>query len=276
MKHRRSSWMSIGNGLKEIVFGDKSGNLYVVNAQGEVRDGFPVRLEGQIGGVAVADLDLDNIQEIVVTLFNKAVHVYNINGEHKWSRHIDGFIPAMPAIGNLDEDAELEVVVGAFDKKIYVMDHDSSDVSPFPLSAGQSIRSGVSLADVNGNGKDEIIFGGMSGELNIIDAAGNTLSGWPQSTSGSISSEPFVHITGENAAIILIANDQGDIYGFDLDGSQRFVIAGSGAFKASPAVYTREETVFAAFGSTEGNIYLIDVLNGTLVENWPQKISTYR
>lgn len=261
------------NGQMDIVFGDKSGNLYVVNAQGEIRDGFPIGLGGQIGGIAVADLDLDNIPEIVVTLFDKAVHVYNINGEHKWSRHIDGFIPAMPAIGNLDDDAELEVVVGTFGQKLYVMNHDSSDVNPFPYSAGQRISSGVSLADVNGDGKDEIIFGGMSGELNIIDAAGNTLSGWPQSTSGSISSEPFVHISDENTAIILIANDQGDIYGFDLDGSQRFMIGGSGAIKASPAVYMREENIFAAFGSIEGNIYLVDVLNGTLVDNWPQKIS---
>ncbi len=78
------------DGKKDIIFGDKSGNLYVVNAEGNVREGFPVHLGSQIGGIAVADIDRDDIPEIAVTLFDKAIHVYDINGKHEWSRRVDG------------------------------------------------------------------------------------------------------------------------------------------------------------------------------------------
>ncbi|MDZ7820665.1 MAG: VCBS repeat-containing protein [Candidatus Marinimicrobia bacterium] len=141
------------DGKKDIIFGDKSGNLYVVNAEGSVREGFPVHLGSQIGGIAVADIDRDDVPEIAVTLFDKAIHVYDINGNHEWSRRVDGFIPAMPAVGNLDDDPELEIVFGDFDQKLYVLEHDSSDAAAFPVSAGQNIRGGVALADLNGDGQ---------------------------------------------------------------------------------------------------------------------------
>jgi hypothetical protein len=201
------------------------------------------------------------------------VHVYNTNGDHEWSRHPGGFVPAVPAIGNLDADPELEIVVGAFDQKLYVMNHDSSYTAPFPVDAGQNIRAGVSLAELDNDGRDEIVFGGMNGDVNILDGDGSPLSGWPQSTSGSVSCEPFVYVNGEHSALILSGNDQGDIYGYDLDGTRRFMIDGSGAVKASPAVYERDGSLFAAFGTTAGNLYLVDVLKEEVVAGWPRTVS---
>ena len=261
------------DGFQEIIFGDKSGELYIVDYQGIVLNGFPLSLGGQIGGIAIADIDRDSTLEIVTTLFDKQVRVYDTNGQFEWSRHIDGIITAIPAIGNIDSDEELEVIFGATDQKIYAINHDSSDVNGFPVYVGQSIRSGVSLADVNADGKDEIIFGDWGRQCNIMDANGNMISGWPQLTSGTISSEPYVIVTGDSSAIILIGNDQGDMYGFNLDGSQRFVIDGYGAIKSSPAIFTQGDDIFAVFGTTSGNIYNVDVINGILVDNWPKEVS---
>ncbi|MDZ7820666.1 MAG: T9SS type A sorting domain-containing protein [Candidatus Marinimicrobia bacterium] len=106
-----------------------------------------------------------------------------------------------------------------------------------------------------------------------MDADGNALSGWPQSTSASISSEPAVFTDADHNAVILTGNDQGDMYGFDKHGNQRFMIDGSGAVKASPAMFMQDGSVFAVFGTTEGNLYLIDILSGTLAEHWPRQVS---
>jgi hypothetical protein len=262
-----------GNGKQDMIFADKNGELYIINNQAEVRPGFPVSLGAQPGGIAVADIDNDGTPDIVATTFNKKVHVYDINGQHQWTRTVGGYITAVPAIGNLDDDPELEIVFGAYDQNIYVLNHDSSDVDGFPVSAGQNIRAGVALADISGNGRDEIIVAGLAKQIGILSAEGDTLDGWPQTTSAAISSEPQLVMNSNGTPVILIANDIGDMYAYDPDGTQRFMIDGSGAIKASPAVFTHQNTLYAAYGSSSGNLYLLDVMNNGIAEGWPKEIS---
>jgi len=262
-----------GDGMKEIIFGDKSGKLYVIDHKGDTLAGFPKSLGSQTGGVAVADIDLDDTLEIVATGFNKLIQVYDVYGNQEWTRHANSFITAIPAIGNVDSDPELEVVVGSYDQKIYALNHDSTDVADFPFSTGQLLHGGVSLADFNTDGVDDIVYGSKSGQLSILLADGSTPSGWPVNTSGSITSEPQVIITGDNEAIILIGNDMGDMYGFDLNGTQRFMIDGVGAVKASPAIYKYGDNIYAFFATSQGNIYNVNVTNNTLESAWPKQIS---
>lgn len=254
---------------QEILFADKSGSLYLTDYKANVRPGFPVNLGSQPGGFAVADIDMDDSLEIVCTAFNNEIMVFNIDGKKEWSHGTGGFITAIPAIGNLDDDPEAEIVVGGYDRKIYVLNHDSTDMNGFPLNTGQNIKAGVALADLNADGKDEIVCAAQN-SLSILDAQGDTLPGWPQSTSATISSEPQVVMNTNGTPVILIANDIGDIYAYDPDGTQRFMIDGSGAIKASPAVFTQNGILYAAYGSTGGNLYVLDVMNGAIAAGWPK------
>ena len=262
-----------GDGMQEIIFGDKSGELYILDYKGDTLAGFPKSLGSQTGGVAVADIDLDDTLEIVATGFNKLISVYDVYGNQEWTRHTNSFITAIPAIGNIDTDQELEVVVGSYDQNIYALNHDSTDVVGFPYATGQLLHGGVSLADLNADGVDDIVYGSKSGQLSILLADGSTPSGWPANTSASITSEPQVIMTGDNDAIILIGNDMGDMYGFDLDGTQRFMIDGVGAIKASPAIYKYGDNIYAFFATSQGNIYKVNVTNNSLESTWPKQIS---
>ena len=262
------------DGMKEIIFGDKSGEIYVVDHNGDDLPGFPVSLGSQTGGVAVADIDLDDTLEIVATGFDKLISVYDVYGHHEWSRHATFFITAVPAIGNLDDDPELEVVVGSYDQNLYALNHDSTDVAGFPYATGQLLHSGVSLADLNNDGKDDIIYVSKNGQVGVLTSAGNMMSGWPQNVGGSTQSEPQVIITGDSSAIILWGNDLGDMYAYDLAGNERFMINGNGAIKASPALGVEEERLFAFFATTQGEVYKIDVAGDSVVTGWPAEINS--
>ena len=262
-----------GNGTQEIIFGDKGGNLYVVNSDGDTLNGFPVSLGSQIGGVAVADIDLDDTLEIVATGFNKLISVYDVFGKHEWNRHTGFYITALPAIGNLDDDPELEVVVGSYDQNLYALNHDSTDVSGFPFATGQILHNGVSLADLDADGRDDIVYISKNGQLGVVGSTGSMMNGWPLNVGGSTQSEPQVIITGDSSAIILWGNDLGDMYAYDLDGNQRFMIDGTGAIKASPAIYGSGEDVYAFFGSNLSYVYKIDVKNNMLAPSWPKEMS---
>ncbi|MEA2076542.1 MAG: S8/S53 family peptidase [Candidatus Marinimicrobia bacterium] len=261
------------DGMQEIIFGDKSGELYVIDHKGDTLAGFPKSLGSQIGGVAIADIDLDDTLEIVATAFDKLIQVYDVYGNHEWTRHADFFITAIPAIGNIDIDPELEVVVGSYDQKIYAINHDSTDVATFPYATEQLLHGGVSLADMNADGQDEIIYISKNGQCGILNSDGSMMSGWPVSTSGSVTSEPQVIVTGDQTAIILMGNDMGDMYGFDLDGTQRFMVDGNGSIKASPAIYSYDDNIYAFFATTQGSIYKVDIINNTLESGWPKEVS---
>ncbi|RKY53502.1 MAG: hypothetical protein DRP93_06470, partial [Candidatus Neomarinimicrobiota bacterium] len=261
------------DGIQEIIFGDKSGYLYVLDYKGNILAGFPKSLGSQTGGIAVADIDLDDTLEIVVTAFDKLISAYDVYGNKEWTRHSNSFITAIPAIGNVDNDPELEVVVGSYDQKIYAVNHDSTDVVGFPYATGQLLHGGVSLADLNADGLDDIIYGSKSGQCSILMTDTTILSAWPISTSGSITSEPQVIVTGENEALILIGNDMGDMYCYNLNGSRRFMIDGIGAIKASPAIYRSGANIYAFFGTSQGYIYKVNVTNNTLENGWPKQVS---
>jgi hypothetical protein len=261
------------DGYKEIVFADKSGELYLIDALGADMPGFPISLNSQPGGIAVADIDLDDTLEIVVTLFNKKVEVYDVFGNYEWTRHSNLFITAVPAIGNVDDDEELEIVFGSYDQNIYALNHDSTNVLNFPYASGQLIHAGVSLVDLDIDGKDEIIYVSKGGQLGLIDAD-SIYAGWPVNTSASTVSEPQVIMNSKNEALILLGNDFGDMIGINLDGTQEFIVDGTGSIKTSPAVYAKDDNVYAFFASTTGNIYKIDLNTGTIASGWPRIFPT--
>ncbi len=247
------------NGMQEIIFADKSGEIYVVDYRGNILNGFPVSLGSQTSGLAVADIDLDDTLEIVATGFDKLISVYDITGKHEWNRHTDFYITTMPAIGNLDNDPELEVVVGSYDQNVYVLNHDSTDVIGFPYALGQILRAGVALADIDNDGVDEIVYTAYSGTIGVLDVNTDSVTRlWSATTSSAIASEPQVVITGNGSGVILFGNESGDMYGFNFDGTQRFMLDGEGAIKASPAIYIANGYIMAYFGTTSGYLYKIN------------------
>ena len=77
-----------------------------------------------------------------------------------------------PAIGNIDDDDELEVIIGGFSggdgRKLFAFNHDMTPVLGFPILIGEKIKKGASLADFNNNGKDDIVFGTDSDNIYLI------------------------------------------------------------------------------------------------------------
>ncbi len=262
------------NGNQEIIFADKSGYLYIIDAMGDTLPNFPIALGSQPGGIAVADIDLDDTLEIVTTLFDKKVQVYDVSGKKEWSRKAGLFITGLPAIGNLDADPELEVVFTAYDQKIYAVNHDSTDVPGFPYLTGQLLHSGPSLADINGDGKDNIIVASKGGQCLVLNSDTTPMTSWPVNGLGSIIAEPQVILGNDTSAVILVGNEGGDIYALNIDGSQRFSVNGSGSIRTSPALYFDGGEAFAFFATTTGNIYKIDLNTGDLVESWPKTIAS--
>ncbi len=135
-----------------------------------------------VAAPAVADLDGDGHLEIVVATLDGWVYVFTDAGgqapgfpveldrslalnpsEH---RNIDSGIFAAPAVEDLDDDGDYEIVVGAMDGHVYVWHHDGTLDPGFPVMLYQDgdedfgrILSSPAIGDIDGDGRPDIVLG---------------------------------------------------------------------------------------------------------------------
>ena len=264
------------DGDKEIVFADYFGIIRVINDGEELNnDVFPFETGDQIwGSVSGADLDLDGLFDFVVSSKNGHIYIFDINGL-KVDYNADRWLIATPVIGNIDQDPELEIVVGGYQSPtstcpIIGINHDGSDVDGFPYIIGEKMKAGVALADMNNNGIDDIIFGTDTDNLYVLLDDLSVATGFPLDLGSNLRSEPAVLEDGDDK-IILIGCDDDNFYAFNYDASLRFIVPTGANVSTSPAFKDTGSGVEIYFGSDDGNVYGVDK-NGDSLPGFPQYV----
>jgi len=231
-----------GDGVVEIVAASLKGQLIVFHADGSVADGWPFVLDRSL---VVGMSDSDNVYDY-------------------------GFFGA-PALADLDEDGDLEIIVGAMDAWVYVFHHDGTFLDGWPLelrheyeffgevvSNGARIISSPAVGDIDGDGRLEIAIGtnqkqgGTYGLGYVLSHDGLVEPGWPISAFGAYTNAlPFVgegipgspaicDVDGDGRMEIAMHTiaDPGRIYSWDGSEFARLDSVGS---KFGPGTNTGEE-----------------------------------
>ena len=177
-----------GDGDNEIAFGCWDFRVYVLRKDGTPMPGFPPNPSGLGHGIrdtvwsspALADFDKDGKLEIVIgadthaegppinTPDGGAIHVFRWNGTELpgFPRYVNQTIMSSPAIGDIDGDGFLDIVVGggryyqgAVGRQVYAWKRDGTSVSGWPVSTTGQVFGSPALADLTGDGKPEVIIG---------------------------------------------------------------------------------------------------------------------
>lgn len=197
-----------GDGGLDIVLATNNGHVLAVEGDGRVlwdtdiapSFGLDAGFQSISSSPAVADLDGDGKPEVVVgagslqsdRCIPGGVIVLDSQGEPRpgWPKSTyDNEIPpqdcpdpvySTPALGDLDGDGDLEIVVGAFDTRVYAWHHDGSPVDGFPppskfyLEQGwegmasrlaDTVWSSPALADLDGDGYLDVVIGTDEGMI---------------------------------------------------------------------------------------------------------------
>ena len=236
-----------GDNLPDIVVGTNKGYVVAIRNNGAVlwvRDvapafGMPAGTHEIASSPAVADIDNDGLPEIVVGVGATAdqcgpVHhggmiVLENDGSIRsgWPRQSydqngDGCrdsIYSTPALINLDNDPQLEIVAGGFDKRLYAWNPDGSLLPGFPPSSyhysrlpdwtnlngalADTVWSSPAVTDVNGDGLPDIFVGTDEGGYD--SRYGGNAHGWTC---------PYAPPAGRPAGYC-----GGSLYGLQQDGS---------------------------------------------------------
>ena len=260
------------DGEKEVIFGDYSGNLHVLDSLGNPKPGWPINLGNQIwGSVAVADLENDGDIEIVATSKNKRLLVFNADGSEQVNYYANQYLMGTPALGNMDDDADLEIVFGGYSTpgKIFALNPDGSSVAGYPFQLGEKIQRGVALADFNGDGLDDIVCGTDSENLYLIYSDTSIADGFPYNAGNDFRSAPAVLELADGQKLILAGNRDDQFYCLNSDGTLRFSILTGADVKSSPAfVMDNDWGPIIVFSSSDGYLYAVDI-EGNNLPNWP-------
>lgn len=185
---------SAPDGIPEIIVGTTAYNAatgqrnsptYLVAWYGTGTPLFQVNVGAPIKSApAVGDIDGDGDPEVVVSLggdsadpdHHGGIMVYNRLGQAEWATpfYTDNYPPdngyadgvySSPLLCDLDADGDMEIAFGAWDHRIYLLDHNGNSLWQDPFLGGEgifnadTIWSSAACADLDKDGDKEVIIG---------------------------------------------------------------------------------------------------------------------
>ena len=268
----RSSPLAVdfyNDGTKYIIFGDNNGIIHILDPNGEeIYDGtFPFDTGNQIwASLAAGYIDNDNLIDIVAVSKSNHLYVFDLNGI-KLDYNTNQYLIGTPALGNLDDDEDLEIVFGSFsnDAQVFAINIDGSYVEGFPLLLDEKMQKGVALADFNNNGKDDIVLG--TDDDNVYLIYDNGTVGFSYQTNDKIRSAPII-VDYNSSKYIIVGSKDDDLYVINSFGELHFSYTSGGSIYSSPTILDSNNGLMIFFGDDEGYIHALDI-NGNLYDGFP-------
>lgn len=209
-----------GRHEKEIVYASTSSGITVLNANGTERSHFGDNVTGNYAA-AVADMDGDGDKEIISGAYG-AVYVWHHNGmpylREPFFSLPDKNLLSSPVVADIDKDGEKEIVIATRNSPSHILAikqdgtligsfnpaSDTPAVQPYSMAAqGEGLDHGVSVGDINGDGKPEVVALG-TGCVTAWDNTGRQL--FTYSEKGLFASKKWA---GHNS-VPMLADVDGD------------------------------------------------------------------
>ena len=225
-----------GDGHAEIVV-EGWEYMTVFHSNGTIASGWPYHLPQSYNGFSYAapvlvDFDGDGYREIAAGYHESGggdwrgiacVWRYDGTVASGWPRAMEayGWCYSTPAVGDIDEDGQLEFAMTSHDGNLYVFNADGTNVPPFPVQEGTyNGESSCAIADVDGDGHLEIMYGDNNnpGLYYAFERDGTITPGFPTVIQGAMAvSGSCVMDVDHNGHVNICAHDvSGNVNLWDL------------------------------------------------------------
>ncbi|MHB2155074.1 S8 family serine peptidase [Calditrichota bacterium GD2] len=203
----------------KIVGITNQNQLTVYDQNGRKVNGFPLEVDATSAAPVIADLDLDGQKEIITVNRRGILRVVGFDGKIKKEFKLDEPVYGDLVVGNFDADPELEMAFGTMHRNIHIFNLDSTQINGFPRAMSSLVNLGGAVADLNGDGMDDLVIGTFDGKLHVILSNGDSLPGFPVNLSTRVVVNPVIGKYGDSLFIavatldnkIVVLNKKGQI-----------------------------------------------------------------
>ncbi len=145
-----------GTGKTRIVVTDRQGRVTAVDPAGRIKWSFHTHGKG-VGPAAIADLDGDGEEEIVFTAGDGRMYSLDIDGSPLWSVNLGGGAEySAPVVADFGDGPC--ILSGSLHDSLKCFDRDGNLLWTQRGKGAGGIEVGISLGDLNRDGKDEVVF----------------------------------------------------------------------------------------------------------------------
>jgi hypothetical protein len=221
-----------GNGIDDIVMAGADGWLYAWRANGTYLPGFPVFLGGAISAspaIGFLDGSGDTQLDIVVPSPNESLYVIRADGSRRpgfpqWLKSSGTSKTPSPALADMNNDGFLDIVQASTNGGLYVYQGSGAIVLPWlnlrysALTNGASESSPV-VADLNGDGWNDILMGGEDTQVSAFSGnGGGLLAGFPIVLAAELRGTPAVgDLDADGMTEIVVSGWDRKVYVWDYD-----------------------------------------------------------
>ncbi|RKZ20921.1 hypothetical protein DRQ18_05370, partial [bacterium] len=220
--------------------------------------GWPVKENKVMGSPLVVE---DNGEKYVIYGDMEGyLHKKDINGAEvsPFPLFLEDDIRTPAAVSDVDLDDTLEIAVAVMSVpgRVYLCDFYGNILWCDTLSS--TITGGVALADLDGEGKKEVIAIDYSGMIWVFDCQGNPVTPFPLSSpdsAGVLGSPAVGDVNRDGIPEIVFGTSKGNLYAIKPDGTilSGFPVSTGTSISGSPSIM---DTVIA-FGCDDYNLYIV-------------------
>jgi len=207
---------------------------------------------------AVGDVyDANGIMDVVIGQGNSIKFFDGSNGDVLTTFVTSGEVNSSAAIGDLDGDSLMELVIGSDDDTLYALEMDSL---LWKYGTGDDVRSTPALGDIDGDSKLEVVFGSNDGSIYALHAENGSFY-WSYPTGGEVISSPALADLDSNGIVdVVVGSRDGYLYAISGNGSLLWSIDLGTPITSSPALgdIDKDGYLEVAVGGIDGNLYVVN------------------
>ena len=223
--------------------------------------------------------------------------VEGVDWDLLWIFYTGDRVWASPAVGDVDNDGRVEVVIGSTDSNVYVLDGPTGSLE-YAFSTAEAVYASAALANLDGDAFTEMVIGSTDDSIYCFQWDGVTASTeWVYPTGGDVfSSAAIGDVDRDGSLEMVVGSIDGSVYSISASGNMEWSYPTGGPVYSSPALANTDEVLMYAMdwpmfrnnpsrtglyttpppthldvyvGSDSGHLYLLDGDDGSLIDRFP-------
>jgi len=244
-----------------IFAADNSGQMTCLNGKGKVVWQADLKSGAEWSASVVADVDNSGTFEVIQTDKSGTVWLFDaLSGKTLNQIKLSESKPVSPAVGDLNGDGTLEIVIATNDGSITVLSNDLKLLWKYKIGGSSATWStSAPVMFSASDGKAYIIAASSVGDVYCLNSLGKPV--WKYPTKTPVASTISVgDYDQDGVADIFLITQTGVIYRFDENGSKLWNIDMQGRGLASGAIVdiNNDNKLEYIFSTQRGNLFVLD------------------